>query len=277
MAELMDRGIPICYFSHGGWFNGYAIGTSNKNVHLRIKQYQVGLDKEKAVRFARQFIYGKIKNSRTLLRRNDKECPDSLLRAMDAMADSALDCRSLESLLGIEGNAAQTYFSRFRNLLKTNGQFDFNNRNKRPPTDPVNSVLSYLYGILTKDVFNSLLMVGFDPYLGLYHQPKHGKPALALDLMEEFRPLIADSVAITLFNNEELKEGDFVKSSLGINMTPSARKATVKAYERRINSEVTHPIFGYTISYRRVLEVQARLLGRALAGEIPEYPTLMTR
>jgi CRISPR-associated endonuclease Cas1 len=162
-------------------------------------------------------------------------------------------------------------------LLKTNGQFDFNNRNKRPPTDPVNSVLSYLYGILTKDVFNSLLMVGFDPYLGLYHQPKHGKPALALDLMEEFRPLIADSVAITLFNNEELKEGDFVKSSLGINMTPSARKATVKAYERRINSEVTHPIFGYTISYRRVLEVQARLLGRALAGEIPEYPPLMTR
>jgi CRISPR-associated endonuclease Cas1 len=196
---------------------------------------------------------------------------------MDTMADSALECESLDSLLGIEGNAAQMYFSRFRNLLKLNDSFNFNNRNKRPPTDPVNSVLSYLYGILTKDVFNALLVVGFDPYLGLYHQPKHGKPALALDLMEEFRPLIADSVAITLFNNEELNEGDFVKTSLGINMTPTARKATVRAYERRINSEITHPIFGYTISYRRVLEVQARLLGRALAGEIPEYPPLMTR
>ncbi|MCP1392634.1 MAG: CRISPR-associated endonuclease Cas1, partial [Methanothrix harundinacea] len=155
--------------------------------------------------------------------------------------------------------------------------FSFENRNKRPPKDPANAVLSYLYGILVKDVFVTLLAVGFDPYLGFYHRPKYGKPALALDLMEEFRPLVADSTAITLFNNGELSEKDFVRRGLGVSMTPKGKKTVVSGYERRMSSEITHPIFGYKVSYRRVLEVQARLLARVVSGEIEGYPPFCTR
>jgi len=183
-----------------------------------------------------------------------------------------------ESLLGIEGAAAEAYFSRFSHLLKEEeGGFTFENRNKRPPRDPVNTVLSYLYGILVKDLFVTLLSVGFDPYLGFYHRPRYGRPALALDMMEEFRPLIADSTAITLFNNAELSKRDFIRTGLGISLAAEGKKKVVGGYERRMQTEITHPIFGYTVSYRRILDVQARLLARVLSGEIKEYPAFCTR
>jgi CRISPR-associated protein Cas1 len=200
---------------------------------------------------------------------------------MDLLAKLAGDAEAAsnsESLLGIEGAAAGCYFSRFENMLKAGGKdFSFIDRNRRPPRDPVNAVLSYLYGILVKDLFVTLLAVGFDPYLGFYHRPRYGRPALALDMMEEFRPLIADSVAITLFNNGELSRNDFIKTRIGVTLTPGGKKAVVGGYERRMETEIVHPIFGYKVSYRRVLEVQARLLARAFSGEIKEYPPFCTR
>jgi len=179
--------------------------------------------------------------------------------------------------LGIEGAAAEAYFSCLDGMLKNTQVFSFQNRNRRPPKDPVNAVLSYLYGILAKDLFSTLLAVGFDPYLGFYHQPRYGRPALALDMMEEFRSLIADSTAITLFNKEELTEKDFIKTGIGISLKPEAKKKVVGGYERRIQTEITHPIFGYKVSYCRVLEVQARLLSRVLSGELKAYPAFVTR
>jgi CRISP-associated protein Cas1 len=184
----------------------------------------------------------------------------------------------MESLLGVEGAAAEAYFSGIGRLIKTDtNEFSFEGRNRRPPKDPVNAVLSYLYGILAKETFITLLAVGFDPYLGFYHRPRYGRPAMALDLMEEFRPLLADSTAITLFNKKELTSKDFIITDDGVSMTYVGKRTVVAGYERRIKTEVTHPIFGYSVSYRRVLEVQARLLSRVLFEEIGEYPAFWTK
>ena len=159
------------------------------------------------------------------------------------------------------------------------GEFvlDFNNRNRRPPVDPVNAMLSYAYAMLAKDLTIACWSVGLDPFMGFYHQAKFGKPALALDLMEEFRPLIADSVVVTAINTGVVGPCDFVRRGGAVALLPEGRKRFLQAYERRMESEVTHPIFGYKISYRRVLDVQVRLVSRLLLGEIPEYAAFTTR
>jgi CRISP-associated protein Cas1 len=278
MVELMQRGAPVIHYTHGGWFQGICLGTTHKNVELRMRQFEYAMDPKRSILLARKAIAGKIRNCRTLMRRNDPERSTDSLDLLAKLASDAEKASSSESLLGIEGAAAETYFSRFDNLLKAGGGgFSFENRNKRPPKDPVNAVLSYLYGILVKDLFVTLLAVGFDPYLGFYHRPRYGRPALALDMMEEFRPLIADSIAITLFNNEELSKKDFIETGMGVSLAPEGKKAVIGGYERRLETEITHPIFGYKVSYRRVLEVQARLLARVISGEIEEYPPFCTR
>jgi len=278
LADLLQRGVPVCYFSYGGWFYGISQGNTNKNVELRIRQFGWAGDSTKSLKIARSFVSGKIRNSRTLIRRNDPGPPKKVLTSLNRLAGEAEVAESAESLLGIEGAAAQIYFSRFNNLLKSGDiGFLFENRNKRPPKDPVNAVLSYLYGVMVKEFFVTLQAVGFDPYLGFYHRPRYGRPALALDLMEEFRPLIADSVTITLFNNGELTENDFICRGLGISLNQKGKKTVIAGYERRMSSEITHPIFGYRVSYRRILEVQARLLARVIQGEIQEYPPFCTR
>jgi len=277
LREMMQRGIPVCYFSHGGWFYGYSAGMTHKNVELRILQYRTAFDPGASLRLARGFIRGKIRNSRTILRRNDDAVPRKVLNQLKHLAEDVENVNSFERLLGMEGAAAQIYFSRFDNLLKRKSAFSFKNRNKRPPRDPVNAVLSYLYGVLSKELFVTLLVIGFDPYLGFYHQPKYGRPALALDMMEEFRPLIADSVALSLFNNGQLVKKDFIINRLGVTLKAHAKKRVIRGYERRINTKITHPLFGYPVSYRRVLEVQARLLSRTLSGELDSYPPFCTR
>ena len=278
MVELMQRGVPVIHYTHGGWFQGICLGTTHKNVELRMRQFEYAMNPRRSILLARKAVAGKIRNCRTLIRRNDLERSKDSLTLLAKLASDAEEASGSESLLGIEGAAAETYFSRFDNLLKAEDRgFSFENRNRRPPKDPVNAVLSYLYGILVKDLFVTLLAVGFDPYLGFYHRPRYGRPALALDMMEEFRPLIADSVAITLFNNEELSKKDFIKTQAGVSLTSYGKKAVVGGYERRMETEITHPIFGYKVSYRRVLEVQARLLARVISGEIKDYPPFCTR
>ena len=225
----------------------------------------------------RKIVSGKIENCRILLRRNDPKVPAEVLESLERLAGQAEKASRMQSLLGFEGAAAEVYFGRFASMLKSSSGFTFQSRNKRPPRDPVNTVLSYLYGILAKELFSTVLAAGFDPYLGFYHQPRYGRPALALDMMEEFRPIIADSTALTLFNKEELKENDFIKTGIGISLTPEAKKKVVAGYERRMQTEVIHPIFGYKVSNRRILEVQSRLLARVLSGEIKEYPAFITR
>lgn len=277
MVELMQRNVPVLHFTHGGWFQGIALGMSHKNVQLRIQQFRWAEDEERSLSLARKIVSGKIENCRVLLSRNDKEIPGEVLESLKRLAAQAEGASQMQSLLGFEGAAAEVYFGRFGNMLKSSQNFSFQNRNKRPPKDPVNSVLSYLYGVLAKELFSTVLAAGFDPYLGFYHQPRYGRPALALDMMEEFRPVIADSSALTLFNKEELAGNDFIRTGIGISLTPDARRKVIAGYERRMQSEVVHPIFGYRLSYRRILEVQARLLARVLSGEIKEYPAFVTR
>lgn len=281
IKAFLDRGIPVCYFTSGGWFHGWTQGMVHKNVELRQRQYGAAADPAVCLSFARKFVSGKIHNCRTLLRRNHPGEAGAALAELARLAEAAEKAASLETLLGLEGAAARTYFAHFGDLLQSGDPqcrvFDFTGRSRRPPGDPVNALLSFLYALLTKDLAVTLLAVGFDPMLGFYHQPRYGRPALALDLMEEFRPLIAESTVLTLVNRKEIGPRDFLRRGNMWSLTDSGRKAVLRAYERRVDDLVTHPRFGYQVSYRRVLEIQARLLGRALAGEIPEYVAFETR
>jgi CRISPR-associated protein Cas1 len=186
----------------------------------------------------------------------------------------------LGELLGIEGAAGAAYFGHFAGTLKAHGgvdAFNFTTRNRRPPTDPVNALLSFAYSLLVRTIAVTLAAVGFDPYRAFYHQPRYGRPALALDLMEPFRPLIADSVVLQVIINGEVGVGDFVRAAGAVALKDEGRKRLIAAFERRLEQEITHPVFGYRVSYRRLLEVQARLLGRHLLGEIDAFPQITPR
>lgn len=282
LRELAARDIAIIHLSYGGWLAAVTTPPPHKNIELRRRQFQTAEDREACLRLARAFTAGKIRNCRTLLRRNARELPDGVLHRLAESRRRAERARMIEQLLGIEGTAAREYFSNLARMFKSaEGEdapaFEFTERNRRPPRDPVNALLSFLYSMLTKDMLVTLVGVGFDPYLGFYHQPKYGRPALALDLMEEFRPLVADSVVVGMINNGEVRRSDFIERAGAVALTDSGRRRVIEAYERRMDTMVTHPKFGYQISYRRVFEVQARLLGRFLMGEIAAYPPFCTR
>ncbi len=282
LAQMLDNGIPVAFFSTGGWFRGIAHGMWHKNVELRRIQYMATADGEVSLEFARSFTAAKIENSRTLLMRNHPRPPQDTIESLSVYATKARSASAMDTLLGIEGTAARLYFSAFGGMLKNRQEtrdwtFDFEGRNRRPPIDPVNALLSYAYSMLAKDLTVTTLAVGFDPFLGLYHQPRYGRPALALDLMEEFRPIIADSVVLWAVNNGILSSEDFIRRGPAVALTPVGRRKFIQAYERRLDSLITHPVFGYRISYRRVLEVQTRLLARVLTGEFKGYPAFRTR
>jgi CRISPR-associated protein Cas1 len=277
VRAMAERGAPICYFSQGGWFYAITHGMTHKNAELRRAQFAAAADPARSLGLARRFVSVKIRNARTLVRRNHPAAPADSLRRLRRLAAAAWRAPSLDVLLGIEGGAGREYFERFGELLRGGLDFAFEGRNRRPPTDPVNALLSLGYAMLTKDVTLVLMAVGFDPYVGFYHQPRYGKPALALDLMEEFRPLIVDSVVLGVVNGGVVKAGDFIRRAGAVALGEAARARFIQAYERRMDELVTHPVFRYRVSYRRILEVQARLLGRHLAGEIKHYPAFVTR
>ena len=183
------------------WHNGVRI---HKNVELRMAQFATAADPRRCVRLARQFVVGKIRNARTLLRRHLGNGDRELIRQLARFVHKAKTARDCATLLGIEGTAAKEYFAGFARLLKEESTFNIEGRNRRPPRDPVNSLLSFVYAMLVKDVTIVLHTVGFDPMCGFFHRPRYGRPSLALDLAEEFRPLIGDSVVLTLINNGEV-------------------------------------------------------------------------
>lgn len=282
LRELAAREVPVLHLSYGGWLAAVTTPPPHKNIELRRRQFEAAADPAIRLQLARAFTVGKIRNQRTLLRRNARELPEGVLHRLAEARRRAERATQLQQLLGIEGTAAREYFMHFARMFKledgeTGTAFAFESRNRRPPRDPVNALLSFLYAMLTKEMVVTLVGVGFDPYLGFYHQPKYGRPALALDLMEEFRPLVADSVVISLINNGEVGRGDFIGRAGSVALTDRGRKRVIEAYERRLDTLITHPLFGYAISYRRIFEVQARLLSRFLTGEIMEYPAFCTR
>jgi len=289
LAALLEREIPVTFHSHSGWFRGVAHGIGHRNVEVRTAQYRMSFDEAACLRFAKDLVAAKITNQRTILRRNWRgtaEERQAVLDRLSAARKSAGAATTPTQLLGVEGDAAAVYFRAFANLLKPPedkqeaselAAFRFEARNRRPPTDPVNAMLSLAYAMLTRHLTIALASVGLDPYRGFYHAPRYGRPALALDLMEPFRAIIADSVVLSAVNTGEVGPSDFVVAVTGTALTQAGRRRFVEAFERRLSQETTHPVFGYQVSMRRMLLVQARLLSRFLLGELSSCPHFLPR
>ncbi len=230
LVGLLDRGIPVTFHSHGGWFRGIAHGLSHKNVEIRTEQYRKSFDKKFRLNFSRQLIDAKIFNQRTIIRRNwrgDESERKSILIRMNRVRKLLLSVNDFETLRGYEGEVAAIYFRAFNKLLTPPNatiDFQFERRNRRPPLDPVNALLSLAYSMLTRTVHVALSAVGFDAYRGFFHEPRYGRPALALDIMEPFRPLVADSVVLSLVNTGEIAPQHFVSGGTGTALTEAGRK-----------------------------------------------------
>lgn len=275
----LERSIPIAYFSPAGRFLGMTQGLPTSGTDARLGQYRLHGEPGLRAKLASRILSAKIHNQRVMLMRNGdapKQVIDQLANLRDQAAAGGY---TLDSLRGIEGSAAALYFEHFGTMLKGTAfeNFDFTGRNRRPPKDPVNALLSMGYSILAKELTGMCHAVGLDPFLGFLHQPRYGRPALALDLMEEFRPLLADSVAISLLNRRELDVADFVRTTRGTFLGDEGRKQFWRAWFRRLDTEASHPQFGYKMSYRRMLDVQVRQLWRYCRGEATDYHPFTTR
>jgi CRISPR-associated endonuclease Cas1/CRISPR-associated protein Cas4 len=283
---LMEKGIPVIHFSTGAWFHGISHGTGIENAYSRAAQYAAAADPLHCTRFTVPLIHAKIANQRALILRNGSgETKDRCVRELAAQLKifdpSETFTRPIppDILRGWEGQAAAHYFAAFSGMLKTGElpDFDFTTRNRRPPKDPVNALLSFTYALLVKECLVALWGEGLDPWWGLYHRPRHGRPALALDFMEPFRPILADSVVITAINTGMVKPRDFITNANGCAMQPAAKKALLRAWEQRLDQLHTHSEFGYRCSWRTILRIQARLLVRLLRGDIPHLPWPVVR
>ncbi len=277
LRALAARGVPILHFTYGGWLAAVTSGPDQRNVLLRAAQYRLAADSRRALALSKAFVTGKIRNQRTILRRNHRARPADALDELARLMGSAHRVRAIQDLLGVEGAAARVYFSLFPGMLRSEIAFDFRERTRRPPTDPVNAMLSFVYSLLAKDCTSTCMAVGLDPYMGFFHQARYGRPSLALDLAEEFRPLIADSVVLTMINNGMVGPADFLQRGPACALRESARRRVIETYEARMQTLVRHPLFGYSVSYRRILEVQARLLARVVAEELTVYQPFTTR
>lgn len=292
MQTLVEMEIPVVMHSQRGYFQGMVQGTGLKNILLRREQFRMADDAGKSLRAAKALIAGKIRNQRVLLMRNHIDPPKVPILELKRLVAKAEAVTSAESLLGIEGTAARIYFQHFAGMLKPGDEpldplnslgepprfrFDFRGRNRRPPRDPVNALLSFAYALLSKDLTITAAAVGFDPYLGFFHLPRPGRPALSLDLMEPFRPLIADSVVLLAINNRMVYPESFIEAGQGVTLTDAGRRGLIRAYEQRMDQLVTHPLFDYRVSYRRLLEIQTRLMARVVSGELRDFPVFVTR
>jgi len=282
LHELMSRDIPVSWHSSGGWLIGHTTGAGTRSIEARIAQHADAADPPAALRHAQSLIEAKIRNQRTILRRNwkrDNSSDDELMR-LKRLAEATSHVRDPDHLLGLEGEAAAIYFGAFQGMIaegRAPGAFHFDTRNRRPPTDPVNAMLSYAYALLTRALMGPIFAAGLDPYLGMFHRPRHGRPALALDLMEPFRPLLADSTVLTVINNGEIGLDGFLFNGPACALKPAARKALIAAWERRLEQVTTHPVFGYRLSTRRLIAVQCRLFAGHLMGEVPVMPHYVPR
>jgi CRISP-associated protein Cas1 len=292
IQTLCELEIPLVMFSMGGYFHGMLQGTGLKNILLRREQFRLADDPARCLKIAKMLIEAKIRNCRVMLMRNHIAPPPEAIAELKRIAERLYKADKAETLLGLEGTAARIYFQNFSGMLKpgdspTNPEFalgeppqwkfDFNGRNRRPPRDAVNAMLSMAYSLLAKDLTVVAASVGLDPYLGFYHLPRPGRPALSLDLMEPFRPLIAESVVITAINNRMLTPEHFLQAGKGVTLSEPGRKAFFRAYESRMDQLVTHPLFDYRVSYRRLLDIQTRLMGQMIRGEVDTFPVFVTR
>lgn len=298
---LLEKNIEIHFLDGIGRFKGRLTPGLSKNSLLRLAQHRAHNDLSKRCELARRFVIGKLSNQRTMLQRYNRRQSDPLFeqeitqlasnirqlsqfsigKAIEGQTlvsgDKGIAGTPLETILGLEGSGSAAYFHCFGQMLSDQEQWFFGGREKRPPTDPVNALLSYGYSLLTIQVASAVQMIGFDQFVGYLHSSTYGRPALALDLMEEFRPLIVDSIVLTLLNNRMLTKDDFVVELEAYRLKKEPRKTFLSRFEERLNEEITHPVFQYKVKYRRCIELQARLFAKYLTGEIDEYPPFITR
>lgn len=276
---LCETGIPIVHLSMGHWFYGVTTGITLRNAFDRAAQFAAAREPVRCLALARDLVAAKGANQRTMLRRNG-DPPASVLRDMSDLLDRVSHAPDLSSLLGLEGAIAARYFSSFAGMLSGRdfpAEWDFTARNRRPPRDPINALLSFGYALLTKEFTTALIAEGLDPWWGFYHQPRHGRPGLSLDLMEPFRPLIVDSAVITAVNTGMLRAADFTVTPTGCMLKPAGRKQFLQAYESRLDQLVTHPVFDYRCAWRAMIRLHARLFSRWLRGDVPTYQSITTR
>lgn len=286
LETLVSNDVPVVYLTGYGRFVAAVMPAPAKNASLRQAQYRRFSDEAEALTLSRAIVRAKLANQRALLMRclrgeeSGRGSDEPAARALAELLPRVDRATDAGTLLGLEGQGAALYFGEFNRFLKARppgGEFDFRSRNRRPPRDPVNALLSFAYALLAKDCFSALCTVGFDPYLGFYHTGRHGRPSLALDLMEEFRTVIADSVVLTLINNRVVDPGDFLTWREAVQLSEAGRKKFFAAYEQRKATVVTHPVYGYRMSYSRMLEVQARMLAAYVRGDVPAYTGFVIR
>ncbi|MGA2034427.1 MAG: CRISPR-associated endonuclease Cas1 [Thermoguttaceae bacterium] len=279
IALLAGRGIPIAFLTAAGRLAAIVDPLDSVSADTRRAQVRKFDQPGPCLELARAVVSAKIANQRTLLMRNHAALPAGVADAMAQEARRAIKAESLDSLRGHEGQAAAIYFAHFAGMIKSDlaAEFDANGRQRRPPPDPVNACLSFAYSMLTHECVAAARTARLEPSIGAFHVSRPGRPALALDLMEPFRPLVADSVAIAAFNRGELQAGHFLRTAAGAAFTDAGRKAFFGVYGRRMDEEVTHPVFGYRMSYRRMLVLHARMVAAWLNDEIPSLAFLTTR
>jgi CRISPR-associated protein Cas1 len=269
LTYALELGVPIHYLSGFGKYLGSALPGYSRNGQLRLAQYEAYFNTTRRLEIAKTIVAGKLRNQQEVLSRSG--CTDNSLKALrkKVWLQSTLD-----EVRGIEGIAAKEYFGFLSQIIKS--PWTFSGRHRRPPTDPVNALLSFAYGLLRVQVTSVAHMAGLDPYIGYLHEANRGQPAMVLDLMEEFRPLVADKLVLAILNNKEIQPQDFEESLGAYRLSDSARKTFLQAFERKMKDDFKHPTFEYRCTYRRGIELQARLFARHLQEYLP-YKALVLR
>jgi CRISPR-associated protein Cas1 len=297
LRTFLKHNVGVTYLSGFGRFLGHLGPPMSRNGQLRLAQHRAHHDPVRRMVMARACVVGKLHNMRVLvMRAARKEATEDtpLRKAAQVLKRSRERAEAVEpdatlpdnpsrpqagstwgTLLGLEGTGSAAYFKVFGLMLRDDWHFE--GRNRRPPRDPVNALLSFAYTLLYQQVLSAVETVGLDPYVGFLHGTQYGKPALALDLMEELRPVLADSVVLTVVNKRILTPDDFEAQLGAYRLTDRGRRRFLEQWEARLETELRHPVFGYKATYRRAMELQARLVSRWLEGEIPAYPPLTVR
>lgn len=287
MGFCAERGVSLTFLTEHGKFLATVQGPVKGNILLRRTQYRVSDSPEQSLIMSRNFILGKVANARTVLQRasrdhgavSDEPVVAESISYLSRQMDRIRNCDDLDRLRGIEGDSARAYFKAFDSLiLNQKEEFYFHERSRRPPLDNMNALLSFLYTLLTHEVRSALETVGLDPASGFLHQPRPGRPSLALDLMEELRPYLADRLALSMVNRKQITDLGFKrKESGGIIMEDDTRKEVLTAWQKRKQEEITHPYLNEKISIGLLPYVQALLMARHLRGDIDGYPPFIWR
>lgn len=244
LTYALELGMPVHYLSPVGRYLGSALPGYSRNGQLRLAQYQAYCDPAKRLELVKAIVTAKIHNQYSVLYRHNQRENPLKQRKSQVKSQSTLD-----QVRGIEGMAAREYFACWKQMLDE--QWGFSGRNRRPPTDPANSLLSFAYGLLRVQVTAAVHLAGLDPYIGYLHEVTRGQPAIVLDLMEEFRPLVADNLVLAVINNREIQPKNFTESLGAYRLSDGGRKCFLQAFERKMSDEFKHPVFGYRCTYRR--------------------------